>query len=49
MTEIKSVIQNDLSEGYSLSKKGVSYSELIQQLKEYFDEIPFCGLLQVIL
>ncbi|MBT3547226.1 hypothetical protein N9X55_02980 [Flavobacteriaceae bacterium] len=43
MTEIKSVIQNDLSEGYSLSKKGVSYSELIQQLKEYFDEIPFKG------
>ena len=44
MTEIKSLIQNVLSEGYSLSKKGVNYSELILQLKDYFEEIPFKGI-----
>jgi hypothetical protein len=43
MDEIKSEISNDLSKGYSLSKKGVSYSDLILQLKEYFKEIPFKG------
>jgi hypothetical protein len=43
MAEIKSMIPNDLSDGYSLSKKVVSYSDLILQLKEYFEEIPFKG------
>jgi hypothetical protein len=43
MDEIKSEISNDLSKGYWLSKKGVSYSDLILQLQEYFKEIPFKG------
>ena len=41
MDEVKTVFLKDVLNGYSLSSKVVSYTDLTLQLKEYFEEIPF--------
>jgi hypothetical protein len=44
MDEVKTVFLKDVLNGYSLSSKVVSYTDLTLQLKEYFEEIPFKGI-----